>query len=45
MVTFEAVKRLKHDKQDGESLMSSDFLIHAHASVFVRLALIKSALF
>ena len=49
LVTFDdivkAVKRLKHGKQDGESLVSSDFLIYAHESLYVHLALLISALF
>jgi hypothetical protein len=34
-----------HGKQDGESLMSPDFLIYAHESLYVHLALLISALF
>jgi hypothetical protein len=49
LVTFDdivsAVKRLKRDKQDGESQVSSDFVIYAHESLYVRLALLISALF
>jgi hypothetical protein len=37
VVTFDdvvkAVQRLKQGKQDGESLVSSDFLIYAHESL------------
>jgi hypothetical protein len=49
VVTFddvvEAVQRLKHGKQDGESLVSSNFLIYVHESLYVHLALLMSALF
>ena len=49
VVTFDdvvkAVKRLKHGKQDGESLVLSDILIYAHESLYVHLALLISALF
>ena len=49
VVTYEdvvfAIRKLKHNKHDGVSLLSSDFSIYVHDMLYVHLAMLISALF